>query len=212
MKNTTTPAPAIDGKTVSKVLQADLANLLKRVQAGVPLTTAQRRLVSDACGTSTEATDPEKAIVNLRQLSTITGLSGKWLRALAKSGTLTPPGPDGYPLALAVSALVKHYQQAVKASAPTSDKALKLRREVELLDMKLAQQRQEWIRAADIQAYMGDIFHCMKQGILASHLTRPEQGELLDGLRRLGMKVPVRDGVGTDHETSTLIDDDDDKN
>ena len=39
------PAPSLDSSTAAKVLQADLGNLLKRVQAGTPLTHRQRSLI-----------------------------------------------------------------------------------------------------------------------------------------------------------------------
>ena len=42
------PAPSLDAGTAEKVLAADLSNLLRRVQAGTPLTHRQRQLIEAA--------------------------------------------------------------------------------------------------------------------------------------------------------------------
>ena len=41
------PAQSLDAGTAEKVLKADLGNLLKKVECGVPLTARQRRLIED---------------------------------------------------------------------------------------------------------------------------------------------------------------------
>lgn len=190
--------PQLDPKTASAVLTKDLQNILDRSKRGEPLTAQQRRLVTDAAGPSVEAVDPCKAIVSLKQLSEITGISSKWLRALAKNGALTPPGPEGYPLATAVAELVRHYQTAGrKDTAPTSGKALRLQLENELLSMKIAEQKRELLPAMDVQNHLVSIFIALRNGIQASGLTREEKHDLINDLRRLGQAVPVRENCTT---------------
>ena len=89
-------------------------------------------------------------------------------------------------------------------------KGTKAQHECDLLALEIEQQRGEWLRTLDVQTWACDIFHAMKQGILASHLTRPEQGDLINNLRRLGQRVPIRENVGTPDETVSHLDDTED--
>jgi transcriptional regulator with XRE-family HTH domain len=55
MKKPKLPTPSLDAGTAEKVLAADLGNLLKRVQAGTPLTGRQRALIESAAAPAAPA-------------------------------------------------------------------------------------------------------------------------------------------------------------
>lgn len=74
------PKTGIDAETIEKIQRADLANVVKKVQAGKPLTRAERELIENS------KTAPQ----TLMELASILGISRQLLNHLKKKSDAPP--------------------------------------------------------------------------------------------------------------------------
>ena len=95
----TSPRKQLDPVTAGRVLDADLANLLKRVQAGQPLTGQQRALIeARAKGRAARAAAPpeqHRFVRNQSQLADVLGITRQLIQYHAKKANAPRPSKDG---------------------------------------------------------------------------------------------------------------------
>jgi hypothetical protein len=106
----------IDSKTTETILNADLANILKKVKAGKPLTKEERERIEAA-----QAEEPSKAAsalesltVSAHELETVTELTDRRHRQLAQEGVMPAKKKGRYNLVAAFQALLKYYREAAE--------------------------------------------------------------------------------------------------
>ncbi len=78
------PPPSLDASTAAKVLSADLGNLLKKVQSGVPLTGRQRALIEASTNPNTKTHSPQPYAGNQVELAEVLGCNRKTIQRLLK--------------------------------------------------------------------------------------------------------------------------------
>lgn len=90
------PTPKkLDPSTAAKVLSADLGNLLKKVQSGVPLTGRQRALIEASTNPNTEDKPPQPYAANQVELADALGCSRKTIQRLLKRSDCPKTAANG---------------------------------------------------------------------------------------------------------------------
>lgn len=148
------PNPDLDAATAKRVLDADLANILKRVKGGTPLTEAQRRRVEAKAGIEAHGSSgmaPNQTAL-ARELDVTRATIGRWRKLRGNPGVM----PDGR---LDIAAWRRFAQSRGKADAPsqTEARARQILLQNEKIAFDLAVRREEYVRSADVEQWGSEL-------------------------------------------------------
>ena len=172
--------PEIDPKLAQKVLDADLANMAKRVQEGKNLTANQRAHFMQATG---QIALPESGVAkNKVELAGILGVTRQTIYKWQKHEDCPVPNSDGtYNIADWLAFIKLH---GLKGS---EDEGMDLRtvrclapRSAELEILK-----GNWVPKEMVMRFMEDVFTACRSKILHSQMDDKAKDEVLNELKRL---------------------------
>lgn len=139
----------IDKQAAEKILTADFANLIKKVQRGKTLTAQERQLVQARSLGVDSATAKAKNKVELAQ---ILGVSRKTIDRKAKDPDSPKPAANGEWDVVAWREFLKHKGIAGKEDLPEKERlsARRLLVQCERLEFELDMRKREYVRRAEV--------------------------------------------------------------
>ena len=176
--------PEIDPKLAQKVLDADLANMAKRVQEGKNLTANQRAHFLQATG---QIALPESGVAkNKVELAGILGVTRQTIYKWQKHEDCPVPNSDGTYNIADWLAFIK--LRGLKGSEDESGmdlrdrkmlgQCLKIEAELEIL-------KGNWVPKEMVMRFMEDVFTACRSKILHSQMDDKAKDEVLNELKRL---------------------------
>lgn len=126
------------------------------------------------------------ATIPASQLAELAGLTGQRLGQLVRAGIIPAASGGKYLLLPTFKALIGHYRDAAKRPKAGDAKVRKTETEIALLELQLARERGELVSLAGVQKLWGAAFIALRDGIRASNLSREEQADLINTLRKSG--------------------------
>ena len=174
----------IDSKLAQKVLDADLANMAKRVNEGKNLTANQRAHFMQATG---QMPLPETGLAkNKVELAAILGVARQTIYKWTKLDEAPSPNQDGTHNIADWLAFVKmrHLKGADEEGGMALPdrkllgQCLKIEAELEIL-------KGNWIPKGQVKRFMEDVFTACRSKILHSQMDEQAKDEILNELTRL---------------------------
>lgn len=105
----------IDSKTTETILNADLANILKKVKAGKPLTKEEReRITSAQIDEPVGLTDFESMAITESQLQLISDLTDRRHRQMSQADEIPKKVNGKWPMVETVRAMIAYYRTAAE--------------------------------------------------------------------------------------------------
>ena len=174
----------IDSKLAQKVLDADLANMAKRVNEGKNLTANQRAHFMQATG---QMPLPETGLAkNKVELAAILGVARQTIYKWTKLDEAPSPNQDGTHNIADWLAFVK--MRHLKGADEEGGMALpdrKLLGQCQKIEAELEILKGNWIPKGLVKRFMEDVFTACRSKILHSQMDEQAKDEVLNELTRL---------------------------
>jgi hypothetical protein len=121
------------------------------------------------------------------KLCDLTGLSDRWHRKLAEQGYFPTPINGMYQKDKAVAGIVRYYRERHSKIARTiaEDKSLKTKREIELLELRIAEESRKLVPVAQVERVWCGITLALRQAILAADIPEAAKEELARTCREI---------------------------
>lgn len=144
----------------------------------------------------------DSSTISAEKLCSLTGLTDRRHRQLAKEGYFPSPIKSQYQLAATISGAFRYYRELSQRQTRTlsDDKSLKTRREIELLELKIRQQRREAIPLSVVLQVWEAQCIAMRQEINAMELTEDQKKSLSAHLRDADPREYIRDAADGSEE------------
>lgn len=114
------------------------------------------------------ATEEKPQRITAEKLCTLTGLTDRRHRQLAKDGWFPHPSKEGYLLTPTIAGMLKYYRESFQKTSRTlaEDKQVKLKKEIELLDLKIEEQNRQLVPIVEVDRVWGAVCVAVRQWLL----------------------------------------------
>lgn len=129
----------------------------------------------------------EPATITAEKLCALTGLTDRRHRQLAGEGYFPPPIKGVYQLTPTISGMFRYYREANQriTRSLAEDKSLKTKREIELLELKIAQQQKRLAPIERVQAVWDSSCAGIRQAIIAANISEQARDEIFGNIRKI---------------------------
>lgn len=190
----------IDQTAKDKILQADLANVVRKVKAGKPLATQERKLITAAAAESVDA-----GTISTPELESLlakydVGIKYRQLMMIADEGYFSKPIEGRWkPLDVALG-LARWYRRGTndKEREKADAKRIKTQREVELLDIKIAEKRRELVQYSEVERAWAWLAEANRAIIQSADMPERTKQDLLKNLEA----IPVEKYLSESNQTN----------
>lgn len=146
--------------------------------------------------------------ISADKLCAITGLTDRRHRQIAKEGYFPPPTGGEYQLTPTLVGLFRYYRESYQKTAKTlaDDKQQKIRKEIELLELKIQEQNRRLVPAEEVRRVWNAVTTAIGQIITASELPQKTKVEIVESLRRIKVADYYREISDTDGDQGDSAD------
>jgi hypothetical protein len=146
-------------------------------------------------------TEESKGTISADRLCSLTGLTDRRHRQLAKEGYFPPPMASQYKAFATLQGLFKYFREDRNQASVTlnGERLRKLKEEADKVALENEKTRGNLVEIEAVYKHFEAIFVSLRARVLASQLTEQEKDELLNDLRRLKARdISKSDGSGED--------------
>lgn len=130
---------------------------------------------------------PDPQTIDADKLCALTGLTDRRHRQIADQGFFPPPTKGKYQLTPTIAGMFKYYREAYQRATQSlvEDKQVKLKREIELLELKIAEQQKKLVPVVMVERVWTGIANAIRQTIIASDIHENSKKELSEKIRAI---------------------------
>lgn len=146
--------------------------------------------------------------ITAEKLCALTGLTDRRHRQIAKEGYFPPPIQGEYQLNATIAGMFRYYREAYQKTNRTlaEDKQTKIRREIELLELKISEQNRQLVPISEVDRVWSAATAAARQCIIASELPKREKDEIVAYFQKVNAADYYRKAPDTEGDESPPAD------
>jgi hypothetical protein len=140
--------------------------------------------------------------IDAEKLCALTGLTDRRHRQLAKEGYFPTPVRGLYQLTATIAGMFRYYRESYQKLNRTlvDDKQTKLRKEIELLELKIAEQQKQLVPVSEVDRVWQAVTAAVRQTLIALDVPHTAKEDLVAHFRQIKVSEYYRkssDSKGT---------------